>query len=190
MGKVAWANRQAILHFLRGAFRRIFGESVQLELVYDVCHNIAKFEKHFVDGEDRIVCVHRKGATRAFGPGNPALPEALRPLGQPVLIPGDMGRYSFVLLGKETAMRETFGSSCHGAGRTMSRTRAKHEARGRDLNRELAQLGVIVRARSRAGVAEEMPAAYKDVADVVEVMEAAGVTKKVARLKPFAVIKG
>jgi len=111
-------------------------------------------------------------------------------LGQPVLIPGDMGRYSFVLLGKETAMRETFGSSCHGAGRTMSRTKAKHEARGRDLYSELAQLGVIVRARSRSGVAEEMPAAYKDVAAVVEVMEAAGVTQKVARLKPFAVIKG
>ena len=189
----AWCNRQVMMHLTRETFLRVLGMSPRelgFSLVYDVCHNIAKFEKHFVDGEDRIVCVHRKGATRAFGPGNPALPEALRPLGQPVLIPGDMGRYSFVLLGKETAMRETFGSSCHGAGRTMSRTRAKHEARGRDLNRELAQLGVIVRARSRAGVAEEMPAAYKDVADVVEVMEAAGVTKKVARLKPFAVIKG
>jgi len=189
----AWCNRQVMMHLTRETFLRVLGMSPRelgFSLVYDVCHNIAKFEKHFVDGEDRIVCVHRKGATRAFGPGNPALLEALRPLGQPVLIPGDMGRYSFVLLGKETAMRETFGSSCHGAGRTMSRTRAKHEARGRDLNRELAQLGVIVRARSRAGVAEEMPAAYKDVADVVEVMEAAGVTKKVARLKPFAVIKG
>jgi tRNA-splicing ligase RtcB len=189
----AWCNRQVMMHLTRETFLRVLGISPRelgFSLVYDVCHNIAKFERHFVDGEDHLVCVHRKGATRAFGPGHPALPEALRALGQPVLIPGDMGRYSFVLLGKETAMRETFGSSCHGAGRTMSRTKAKHEARGRDLYSELAQLGVIVRARSRSGVAEEMPAAYKDVAAVVEVMEAAGVTQKVARLKPFAVIKG
>jgi tRNA-splicing ligase RtcB (3'-phosphate/5'-hydroxy nucleic acid ligase) len=159
-------------------------------LIYDVCHNIAKFEEHIIDGQKRVVCVHRKGATRAFGPGHPALPEALRPLGQPVLIPGDMGRYSFVLIGREAAMRETFGSSCHGAGRVMSRAQAKREARGRDLYSELAALGVTVRAQSRAGVAEEMPAAYKDAADVVEVMEAAGVTQRVARLKPIAVIKG
>lgn len=189
----AWCNRQVMMHLTRETFLRALGigpKELGFSLVYDVCHNIAKFEKHFIDGRNRLVCVHRKGATRAFGPGNPALPEDLRPLGQPVLIPGDMGRYSFVLLGKETAMRETFGSSCHGAGRTMSRAKAKNEARGRDLYSELAQLGVTVRARSRAGIAEEMPAAYKDVADVVEVMEAAGVTRKVARLRPFAVIKG
>jgi tRNA-splicing ligase RtcB (3'-phosphate/5'-hydroxy nucleic acid ligase) len=189
----AWCNRQVMMHLTRETFLRALGISPKelgFSLVYDVCHNIAKFEKHFIDGSNRLVCVHRKGATRAFGPGNPAVPEAFRSLGQPVLIPGDMGRYSFVLLGRETAMRETFGSSCHGAGRTMSRAKAKHEARGRDLYTELARLGVTVRARSRAGVAEEMPAAYKDVADVVEVMEAAGVTQKVARLKPFAVIKG
>ena len=189
----AWCNRQVMMHLTRETFLRALGISPKelgFSLVYDVCHNIAKFEKHFIDGSDRLVCVHRKGATRAFGPGNPAIPAAYRPLGQPVLIPGDMGRYSFVVLGRETAMRETFGSSCHGAGRTMSRAKAKHEARGRDLYTELAQLGVTVRARSRAGVAEEMPAAYKDVAEVVEVMEAAGVTRKVARLKPFAVIKG
>jgi tRNA-splicing ligase RtcB (3'-phosphate/5'-hydroxy nucleic acid ligase) len=189
----AWCNRQVMMHLTRDTFLKTLNISPRelgFSLVYDVCHNIAKFEKHSVDGGNRFVCVHRKGATRALGPGNPALPQSLRPLGQPVLIPGDMGRYSFVLLGRENAMRETFGSSCHGAGRTMSRAKAKQEARGRDLYNELAQLGVTVRAWSRAGVAEEMPAAYKDVADVVEVMEAAGVTRKVARLKPFAVIKG
>jgi tRNA-splicing ligase RtcB (3'-phosphate/5'-hydroxy nucleic acid ligase) len=189
----AWCNRQVMMHLTQQAFVGALGVSPRdlgFSLIYDVCHNIAKFEEHVIDGQKRVVCVHRKGATRAFGPGHPALPEALRPLGQPVLIPGDMGRYSFVLIGREAAMRETFGSSCHGAGRVMSRTHAKREARGRDLYSELAALGVTVRAQSRAGIAEEMPAAYKDVADVVEVMEAAGVTQRVARLKPFAVIKG
>lgn len=189
----AWCNRQVMMHLTRQAFMEALGvgpRELGFSLIYDVCHNIAKFEEHIVGGKKRLVCVHRKGATRAFGPGNPALPEALRPLGQPVLIPGDMVRYSFVLVGREAAMRETFGSSCHGAGRLKSRTQAKREARGRDLYAELAELGVTIRAQSRAGVAEEMPAAYKDVADVVEVMEAAGVTLKVARLKPFAVIKG
>jgi tRNA-splicing ligase RtcB len=189
----AWCNRQVMMHLAEQAFLEalsITPRALSFALVYDVCHNIAKFEEHIVDGRKRLVCVHRKGATRAFGPGNPALPEALCPLGQPVLIPGDMGRYSFVLIGLETAMRETFGSSCHGAGRVMSRTRAKKEAGGRDLHAELKALGVTVRAHSRAGIAEEMPHAYKDVAEVVEVMEAAGVTRRVARLKPFAVIKG
>ena len=189
----AWCNRQVMMHLVRGAFSEALGVSPRelgFSLVYDVCHNIAKFEEHIVDGQKRLVCVHRKGATRAFGPGNPALPDALRAVGQPVLIPGDMGRYSFVLVGQEAAMRETFGSSCHGAGRVMSRTQARRQGRGRDLFAELAQLGVTVRAQSRAGVAEEMPAAYKDVADVVGVMEAAGVTRKVARLRPLAVIKG
>jgi tRNA-splicing ligase RtcB (3'-phosphate/5'-hydroxy nucleic acid ligase) len=189
----AWCNRQVMMHLTQQAFIAALGVSPRdlgFFLIYDVCHNIAKFEEHLIDGRPRLVCVHRKGATRSFGPGHPALPEALRPLGQPVLIPGDMGRYSFVLIGREGAMRETFGSSCHGAGRVMSRARAKRDARGRDLYAELAELGVTVRAQSRAGVAEEMPAAYKDVAEVVEVMEAAGVTQRVARLKPFAVIKG
>jgi tRNA-splicing ligase RtcB len=189
----AWCNRQVIMHLARQAFLDALGISPRelgFALIYDVCHNVAKFERHFVNGERRLVCVHRKGATRAFGPGDPALPEVLRPLGQPVLIPGDMGRYSFVLIGLAAAMRETFGSSCHGAGRVMSRAQAKKQARGRDLYRELAELGVTVRAQSRGGVAEEMPAAYKDVAEVVEVMEAVGVTQRVARLKPFAVIKG
>ncbi len=189
----AWCNRQVMMHLAERAFMQALGvgpRELGFSLIYDVCHNIAKFEEHVVNGQKRELCVHRKGATRAFGPGNPALPESLRELGQPVLIPGDMGRYSFVLIGLAAAMRETFGSSCHGAGRVKSRTQAKKEARGRDLSAELRALGVTVRAQSRAGVAEEMPAAYKDVAEVVEVMEAAGVTQRVARLKPFAVIKG
>jgi tRNA-splicing ligase RtcB (3'-phosphate/5'-hydroxy nucleic acid ligase) len=189
----AWCNRQVMMHLTKNAFMEALGvgpRELSFSLIYDVCHNIAKFEEHIVDGQKRLVCVHRKGATRALPAGHPALPEALRPIGQPVLIPGDMGRYSFVLIGLPGAMRETFGSSCHGAGRVMSRAQAKKEARGRDLFAELTELGVTVRAQSRAGVAEEMPAAYKDVAEVVEVMEAAGVTKRVARLRPFAVIKG
>ena len=189
----AWCNRQIMMHLATNAFMEALGISpsdLGLTLIYDVCHNIAKFEDHVVDGVKRVLCVHRKGATRAFGPGHPELPKAYRRLGQPVLIPGDMGRYSFVLVGLEGAMRETFGSSCHGAGRLMSRAQAMRETRGRDLFAELAAIGVTVRAQSRAGVAEEMPESYKDVADVVEVLEAARVTQKVARLKPFAVIKG
>jgi tRNA-splicing ligase RtcB (3'-phosphate/5'-hydroxy nucleic acid ligase) len=189
----AWCNRQIMMHLAERAFMETFAmgpAELGFALVYDVCHNIAKFEEHIVNGERRLLCVHRKGATRAFGPGHPALPAALRALGQPVLIPGDMGRYSFVLIGLEGAMRETFGSTCHGAGRVMSRTKAKHEVRHRDLFAELAAVGVTVRARGRATVAEEMPIAYKDVAEVVGVMEAAGVSRRVARLKPFAVIKG
>ena len=189
----AWCNRQIMMHLATNAFIEALGISPRdlgLTLIYDVCHNIAKFEDHVVEGVKRVLCVHRKGATRAFGPGHPDLPKAYRRLGQPVLIPGDMGRYSFVLIGLEGAMRETFGSSCHGAGRLMSRAQAMRESRGRDIFAELGALGVTVRAQSRAGVAEEMPESYKDVADVVEVLEAARVTQKVARLKPFAVIKG
>ncbi|HLI63372.1 MAG TPA: RtcB family protein, partial [Terriglobales bacterium] len=189
----AWCNRQVMMHLAANAFMAALGigrRELGFTLIYDVCHNIAKFEEHAVDGQPRRLCIHRKGATRAFGPGHPALPQAYRTLGQPVLIPGDMGRYSFLLIGLEGAMRETFGSSCHGAGRVMSRTKAYREARGRDLYAELQALGVTVRAQSRAGVAEEMPASYKDVADVVAVLEAAGITRRVARLKPFAVIKG
>jgi tRNA-splicing ligase RtcB (3'-phosphate/5'-hydroxy nucleic acid ligase) len=189
----AWCNRQLMMHLAEQAFLEALSltpRELGFALVYDVCHNIAKFEEHVVDGRKLRLCVHRKGATRAYGPGNLALPEAIRPFGQPVLIPGDMGRYSFVLIGLEAAMRETFGSSCHGAGRLKSRSAAKKETRGRDLPGELKALGVTVRAHSRGGVAEEMPEAYKDVAEVVEVMEAAGVTKRVAKLRPLAVIKG
>ena len=189
----AWCNRQIMMHLAERAFMETLSLSERdlgLALVYDVCHNIAKFEEHIVDNRKRMLCVHRKGATRSFGPGHPALPAAVRAHGQPVLIPGDMGRYSFVLAGTEHAMRETFGSTCHGAGRVMSRARAKKEMRGHDMIQELADVGVTIRAQGRGTIAEEMPIAYKDVADVVEVMANAGVSRKVARLKPFAVIKG
>ncbi len=189
----AWCNRQIMMHLAERAFMETLGISERelgFALVYDVCHNIAKFEEHTVDGRPRRLLVHRKGATRAFAAGHPALPAAVRATGQPVLIPGDMGRYSFVLIGREGAMRETFGSTCHGAGRVLSRARAKKESRGRDLIAELREMGVTIRFEGRATVAEEMPAAYKDVAEVVEVMEAAGVSERVARLKPFLVVKG
>jgi len=189
----AWCNRQIMMHLAERGFcaaLRISERELGFSLIYDVCHNIAKFENHEIDGRRMRVCVHRKGATRAFAPGNPALHPSVRAIGQPVLVPGDMGRYSFVLIGCEQAMRETFGSTCHGAGRVMSRAQAKKASRGRDLVQELAAMGVTIRYEGRATVAEEMPAAYKDVADVVEVMEKAGVTRRVARLRPFAVIKG
>jgi tRNA-splicing ligase RtcB len=189
----AWCNRQVMMHLTARAFSEalsITPREIGFTLIYDVCHNIAKFEEHGVSGRKLRVCVHRKGATRAFAAGNPSLPQALRSLGQPVLIPGDMGRYSFVAVGLEGAMRETFGSSCHGAGRLMSRVKARKTAGGHDLWSELKAMGVTIRARTRAGVAEEMPHAYKDVAEVVDVMETAGVIGRVARLRPFLVIKG
>ena len=161
-----------------------------MRLLYDVCHNIAKLEEHEVDGRRVRVCVHRKGATRAFPPGHPDVPAAYRESGQPVLIPGSMGTYSYVCAGAEGAMKGTFGSTCHGAGRRMSRTRAKQASRGRDLLGEMESQGVLVRATGMRTVAEEMPHAYKDVADVVEVMELAGVSRRVARLVPMGVVKG
>ena len=166
------------------------GEELGMGLVYDVAHNIAKFEKHRVVGRENALCVHRKGATRAFPPGHPDVPSAYRDLGQPVFIPGDMGRYSYVLLGTEGAYSETFGSTCHGAGRRMSRRQAKKEARSRNLRDEFEELGIEVRASSFGTVAEEMPEAYKDVADVVNVVDGAGIGRKVARLKPMGVLKG
>ncbi len=189
----AFANRQVMAHHARKAIAHQLGSSAQglgLSTVYDVCHNIAKWETHDVDGEARRLCVHRKGATRAFGPGHEAVPKRYRSVGQPVIVPGDMGRYSYVLAGTEKAMRETFGSSCHGAGRKLSRVKAKKMAQGRQLFRELEEKGVFVRADSRRTMAEEMPEAYKDVADVVEVMHAAGIAQKVAKLVPLAVVKG
>jgi tRNA-splicing ligase RtcB len=189
----AFANRQRMAHGVRQAFARALkakGGGSAFSTVYDVCHNIAKFETHVVDGRKRRVCVHRKGATRAFPPGHPEVPAAYRAVGQPVLIPGDMGRYSFVLVGAQGAMAESFGSTCHGAGRVMSRTAAKKVAAGRPLIRELADRGVIVRSAGMATIAEEMPEAYKDVAEVVEVVHGAGLSRKVARIVPMGVIKG
>ncbi len=188
----AFANRQVMAHYVRRAFARVLGEAVGagVELVYDVAHNIAKLEPHRVGGAERTVCVHRKGATRAFPPGHPDLHPRFRALGQPVLIPGDMGRYSYVLLGTQQAYDETFGSCCHGAGRRLSRRAAKREARPRNVPAELAAAGILVRAASRATIDEEIPEAYKDVRDVVDVVHGAGIGRKVAMLKPMAVIKG
>jgi tRNA-splicing ligase RtcB (3'-phosphate/5'-hydroxy nucleic acid ligase) len=189
----AFANRQMMTHFAREALAQHFGRSddaLGLDVVYDVCHNIAKWETHEVDGARRRLCVHRKGATRAFGPGHPDVPERYRAIGQPVLVPGDMGRYSYVLMGTERAMKETFGSSCHGAGRRMSRMLAKKTARGRNIFDELRELGIIVQAQSKRTMAEEIPEAYKDVTEVVDVMDGAGIAKKVVKLVPLAVVKG
>ncbi|MGH7898663.1 MAG: RtcB family protein, partial [Candidatus Binatia bacterium] len=189
----AWANRQVMTSLAARCFERVLGASpgdVGVSLLYDVCHNIAKIETHAIDGARERLCVHRKGATRAFGPGRAEVPAAYRDLGQPVLIPGDMGRGSYVLVGTDRAMRDTFGSSCHGAGRRMSRARAKKAGRGRDLVAEMAERGVSVMAHGRHALAEEMPDAYKDVSEVVEVMDRAGISRKVARLRPLGVIKG
>jgi len=189
----AFANRQLITHWVRESFEEVLRasqRSLGLELVYDVCHNIAKFEVHQVDGRERRVCVHRKGATRAFPPGHPDLPEDYKEVGQPVLIPGDMGRYSYVLVGTERAMEESFGSTCHGAGRLLSRHQAKKAARGRAVADELRKKGIYIRAASRATMVEEIPEAYKDVTDVVEVVDRAGLSRKVVKLRPMGVVKG
>jgi tRNA-splicing ligase RtcB len=189
----AWANRQCIMHWCVASLIKIFGgtrESLGLGLVYDVAHNIAKIEKHTVGGKIKRLVVHRKGATRAFPPGHPELPLTYRHVGQPVLIPGDMGRASFVLVGTEGAMRESFGSTCHGAGRVMSRHHAMKSARGRSLHREMEDIGVTVMSVGRSTLAEEMPEAYKDVTNVVDVVHNAGIARKVAKLRPMGVVKG
>ena len=189
----AWSNRQVIMFLAMKTLKRVLGISdseLNFNLVYDVSHNIAKKERYVIDGSEKDVCVHRKGATRAFSPDNPSVPEKYRLAGQPVLIPGDMGRYSFVCSGTSKAEEETFGSSCHGAGRLLSRNQAKRLAKGRDLFKELSNKGVIVQAKGHGTVAEEMPDAYKDVADVVNIMHQSGITEKVAKLRPLGVIKG
>ncbi|MCH8966483.1 MAG: RtcB family protein [Planctomycetes bacterium] len=189
----AWCNRQIMTHLVRQAFEEVFGSPAQrlgMTLVYDVAHNIAKMEPYDVGGTRRELCVHRKGATRAFPPGHPELPERYRSIGQPVLVPGDMGRASWVLVGQPGAMEHTFGSSCHGAGRRMSRHAAIRAAKGRSIRRELLERGVIARARGRTGLDEEQPDAYKDVTHVVDVLHKAGISRKVARLRPMGVIKG
>jgi tRNA-splicing ligase RtcB (3'-phosphate/5'-hydroxy nucleic acid ligase) len=189
----AWANRQVIMSQTEKAFVQALNVSpndLAFSLLYDVCHNIAKIEEHVVDGEKRRVCVHRKGATRAFAPGHPQIPAAYQSIGQPVLIPGDMGRYSYLLVGTATAMEKTFGSTCHGAGRLMSRAQSKKQSRGVNIDEEMAMRGVVARYQGRGTMAEEMPYAYKDVADVVETMDRAGISKRVARFRPVGVIKG
>lgn len=189
----AWANRQCIMHWARETFLKMFDISPQklgMALIYDVAHNIAKVEEHEVNGKKMKLVVHRKGATRAFPPGHLELPEIYRNIGQPVLIPGDMGRASYVLLGTEKAMKETFGSTCHGAGRVMSRHQAIKRAKGRAIWREMEDKGIIVRSAGRETLAEEMSEAYKDISNVVDVVHNAGISKKVARLRPIGVIKG
>lgn len=189
----AFVNRQMITHWTRETFEQVFQlgpRDLQLALVYDVCHNIAKLEAHEVGGEKKRVCVHRKGATRAFPPGHPDIPAEYQEVGQPVLIPGDMGRCSYVLVGSERAYRETFGSTCHGAGRVLSRHKAKKAARGRSIARELEDQGIIVKGASEATLVEEIPEAYKDVNDVVRVVHQAGISKMVVKLKPIGVVKG
>ncbi len=186
----AWANRQGITHFTRGAFKRIFGEKEELRVIYDVCHNIAKLERHTVNGRNLNVMVHRKGATRAFPPKRPEVPDVYKRVGQPVLIPGSMGTASYVLVGTEGAMQESFGTTCHGAGRVMSRTAAKKSQFAQKARERLEEQGIFVRAETRDGISEEIPEAYKDVDAVIDVVHNAGLSKRVARLKPIGVIKG
>ena len=192
----AWCNRQVLMELTRRTFQRFFNLSpgdLGMELIYDVAHNIAKIEKHVIDGSDGVrektLCVHRKGATRAFPPGHKELPEKYKGIGQPVIIPGDMGRNSYLLVGTEKAA-ETFYSTCHGSGRVMSRGAAIRSLKGRSIARELEQKGIFVRSTGRQALAEEAPEAYKDVNDVVHVVHEAGISKRVCRMKPLGVIKG
>ena len=189
----AFANRQILAHSARKAFEEVLAGKVKnwhLHQVYDICHNMGKIETHLIEGEKIKVCVHRKGATRAFGPGAPDLPDEYKAIGQPVLVPGSMGTASWVLVGTETSMVQSFGSSCHGAGRVMSRHEAKRNVRGDKLRDRLEADGIHVRAGSMAGLAEEAPQAYKDVDQVVEAVTGGGIARKVARLRPVVVIKG
>jgi len=189
----AFTNRQVITHWVRETFEQVFRKGprdLKLDLIYDVCHNIAKIETHTVNGKKKKLCIHRKGATRAFPPNHPDIPSDYQSTGQPVLIPGDMGRCSYVLVGTERAMGETFGSTCHGAGRVMSRHQAIKAAKGRAIVRELADKGIIVKGASQGTIVEEIPEAYKDVNDVVNVVHHAGISRKVAKLVPMGVIKG
>ena len=189
----AFANRQVLAHNARQAFEQVFAGKLanwHLHQVYDIAHNMGKIETHEIDGKIQTVCVHRKGATRAFGPGAPDLPEEYQEIGQPVLVPGSMGTASWVLVGTEQSMRRALGSSCHGAGRLMSRAKAKKEVRGDKLRQELEQSGIHIRAGSLAGLAEEAPQAYKNVDAVVETIAGAEIARKVARLRPVAVVKG
>jgi len=189
----AWANRQCLMHWTREVLQNFLGMSASelgLELIYDVAHNIAKLEDHTVDGTKRKLCIHRKGATRAFPPDHSEIPAKYSSIGQPVIIPGDMGTASYVLVGTQQAMEETFGSTCHGAGRVMSRKAAIRATKGRPLQRELEDQGIFVRARGRETLGEEAPEAYKDVDEVVKAAHGAGISRRVARMKPLGVMKG
>ena len=186
----AWANRHMIGHWVREAFTEVIGNSITLKMVYDVSHNLGKVETHMIDGIEKRLVLHRKGATRAFGPGLPEIPEKYKHIGQPVLIPGTMGTSSYILTGTTESMNIAFGSSCHGAGRRLSRSQAKKEVHGSQLREQLEHRGIIIRSDSDVGLAEEAPLAYKDVDNVVNVVDKAGLAKKVARVKPLAVIKG
>jgi len=189
----AWANRQCLMHLARKVFERVFSMSWQkmgMELIYDVAHNIAKIEKYNINGKEKLLCVHRKGATRAFGPQSPGLPQKYQKTGQPVIIPGDMGRNSYLLVGAKNAMDETFGSTCHGAGRLKSRIAAAKSIKLDTLLKDLESKGIIVKASGRGTIVEEAPQAYKDVNDVVNVVHNAGLSKRVCRMRPVGVIKG
>jgi tRNA-splicing ligase RtcB len=189
----AFANRQVISSLIESTFLKVLNlspKNLGMHLVWDIAHNIAKIETHEFQGKKYNVCVHRKGATRAFGPGSPDLPAQYQSIGQPVLVPGDMGTESYLCIGMQKAMQETFGSSCHGAGRVLSRTQAKKRSQGRNLYQELAKAGIFVMAEGKATIAEEMPDAYKDVTEVVNTMQLAGIIKKVARFTPLGVVKG
>lgn len=189
----AWANRQIITHWTRQVFYetlRLPPSRLTLDLLFDVAHNIAKVERHMIDGKKRDLVVHRKGATRAFSPNHPELHPRYRETGQPVIIPGDMGRASYILVGTEYAMQDTFGSTCHGAGRRLSRNQAIRDAKGRSISRELSERGIVVMATGKETLAEEMPDAYKDVSQVVNVVHNAKISQKVVKMKPLGVIKG
>jgi tRNA-splicing ligase RtcB len=189
----AWANRQMLMHWTGEALEKALGmgpRELGMRLVYDVCHNIAKIEEHIVDGKKMTLCVHRKGATRAFPPGHPALPQKFRKTGQPVLIPGDMGTGSYVLVGTEKAMEKTFGSTCHGAGRVLSRAAAIKASKGRSIHREMEDRGVLVMSAAKGTLAEEIPEAYKNIDEVINVVHGAGLSRKVAKLRAVGCIKG
>ena len=186
----AFANRQMIAHWVRNVFSKIMGSSKGMEQVYDVCHNVAKFEKHRIGAEMKEVCVHRKGATRSFGPGREEIPEVYRSVGQPVIIPGSMGTASYILVGTTEAERVSFGSTAHGAGRVMSRHEALRRFRGEKIKQELERKGIELKSTSWRGVAEEASEAYKDVDEVVKVSDAVGIGKLVARVVPVGVMKG
>ena len=189
----AWANRQILMHLVRNTIMNFFPEktkALQMRLVYDIAHNIAKIETHTIEGKKMKLCVHRKGATRAFPAGHKLVPHAYRTVGHPVIIPGDMGRSSYILTGTERAMTDSFGSCCHGAGRVLSRSAAIKKAKGRRIDQEMEKKGIFVHSHARNTLAEEMPEAYKDIDDVIDVVQSAGLANRVARLKPLVVIKG